>query len=160
MTKYTENFLNQIICGLTLRAACFSLYLTQLRGRGVGNSHHPPQYLKIHKWYKVKTFTRHISWQKMTIDDVAILVTWLGDNLQTRNKMGNRYPISGFPATVLISNFVRYIRVTKESHPWPVTWQSRDLDTIPDWIENRVRFCISSSICTIDFNFVRYVGVT
>ena len=41
--------------------------------------------------------------------------------------MRNRYLISGSITTMLISNFVRYIRVTKKLHPWHhhgshVTW--------------------------------------
>ena len=53
----------------------------------------------------------------MNIDDVIILVTLLGYNSQTRNKMRIRYPISGSIATALISNFVRYVRMTKELYP-------------------------------------------
>ena len=86
-----------------------------------------PQYLNIHIWYEVETYTRHTSWQRMTINDVINLVTWLRYNLQTRSKIRNRYPISGSIATILISNFVRYVRVTKKLHPWhyhdsQVTW--------------------------------------
>ena len=50
--------------------------------------------------------------------DVIILVTWFGNNLETRNKMRNRYLFSGFIGTILISNFVSYVKVTKELHPW------------------------------------------
>ena len=96
----------------------------------------PPWYLNIHIWYEVEADTRNTSWQKMTNDDVIILVIWLGYNLQTRNKMRSRYPISGSIATILISNLVRYVRVTKELHRWHhrgshVTWIQ-----CTDWIEN------------------------
>ena len=52
-----------------------------------------------------------------TTTDVIILVTWFGNNLETRNKMRNRYLFSGFIGTILISNFVSYVKVTKELHP-------------------------------------------
>ena len=79
---------------------------------------HPTRFLNIHIWYKVETYTTHTSWQKMTNDNVIILVTWLGYNLETRNKMRNRCPNSGFITAILISYFVRCVRVTKELHPW------------------------------------------
>ena len=65
------------------------------------------RYLNIHIWYEIETYARHTSWPKITIDDVIILFTWIGYNLQTRSKMRNRYPILGSIATILISNFVR-----------------------------------------------------
>ena len=68
--------------------------------------------------YEVETYTRHTSCQKMKIDDAINLVTWLGYNLQTRNKMKGSYPIPGSVATILISNLVRYFRMTKEFHLW------------------------------------------
>ena len=88
---------------------------------GVGREWHhslPPRYLKIHKLYEFGTYIRHTSWQKMTIDEVIILVTWLGYILQTRNKIRNRFPIWGSIGTILISNFVRYVRAMKELYPW------------------------------------------
>ena len=94
-------------------------------GEGGGTTS-KPRYLNVHIWYEVGAYTRHTSWQKVTID-VIILVTWLGYNLKIRNKMRNRYPTPGSIATILISNFVRYVRATKELHPWHhhgshVTW--------------------------------------
>ena len=85
------------------------------------------RYLNIHIWHEVDTYTRHTSWQTMTIWWRHHLATWLGYNLQTRNKMRNRYPILGFIANILISNFARHVTVTKELHPWHhygghVTW--------------------------------------
>ena len=63
----------------------------------------------------------------MTVNDVINLVTCFRYNLQTRSKIRNRYPIPGSIATILISNFVRYNRVTKKLHTWhyqgsQVTW--------------------------------------
>ena len=95
-----------------------------------GGWYHPPPVSQcshmVWSWNLHQT-TRNTSWQKVTIDDVIILVTWLVYNLQTRSKMRNRYPISGSFATILTSNFVRYVRVTKDLQTWQhhdshVTW--------------------------------------
>ena len=119
---------------LTICAACFSLR------------------------YEGETYTRHASWQKMTIDDIIILVTWLWCNKQTRNKMRNRYPISGSIATILISNFVRYVRVTKELHLWhhhsnhAIMWLGYKLQTryLKLYMYYWLRLC---QICWSDIRF-------
>ena len=128
--------------------AYFSLYLM------VATTPTPPRYLNIHIWYEAETYTRHISWQKMTVDDVIILVTQLGCNWQTWNKMRNRYPISGSIATTLISNFVRYVTVTKKFTSMTPSWQSHDLDTIyrpdrkwgPDFVSQVLYALLTSTL--------------
>ena len=129
----------------------------------------PPRarYLNIHIWYEVETYTRRASWQEMTIDDVIILVTWLGYNSQTRNKMKDIYPISGSIATMLISDFVRYVRVTIELQPWHhhgshVTWKQ-----FTDRIENEeqilyLRFYIHYwlQLCQICWGDIRFEFMT
>ena len=78
----------------------------------------------------------------MIISDAIILVTWIGCNLQTRNKITNRYPIPDSAATILISNIVRvcyarYVRLKKDT-----IMAVRDLDTIyrldREWIPDFV----------------------
>ena len=111
-------------------------------------SPHNPQhfmYLNIHIWFEFETCTRYSSWQKLTIDDVIILVTRLECNLQTRNKMTTSWQsrdlrtiyrpdrklgpdfLSQVLCGELTTKFGRYVRMTKELHPWHhhgshVTW--------------------------------------
>ena len=49
----------------------------------------------------------------MTIDDIIVLVTWV--QVTDQKQYQEQIPL-GSIATTLISNFVRYVRVTKELH--------------------------------------------
>ena len=93
--------------------------------------------------------------EKITIDDIIVLVTWLWYNLQTRNKIRNRYPISGSIVTLLISNFARYDKGITFMRP---SWQSRDMDIIyrsnRKWVPDLVLYGVLTT------NFVRYVRMT
>ena len=71
--------------GLTLHAACLSLYLQQFVGCA-----HLPLKLKFYIWYKVETYTSVSSWQKITIADAINFVTWPISILQTRMQFCRR----------------------------------------------------------------------
>ena len=124
--------------------------------------HHslPPRYLKIHKLYEFGTYIRHTSWQKMTIDDVNILLRDLGTFYRPETKLGtdslSEVLLVLYWSQTLSDMLGRWKNYTHDTI-MAVTWLEYNLQT--RW-KMRTRFCISSSACSIDFNFVTYVGVT
>lgn len=61
---------------LTLCAACFSVFPKKLRGvEKRGSDAHTPWNIYFHTSYEVETYTRDISQQKMSIDDIIPFVT-------------------------------------------------------------------------------------
>ena len=128
-----------------LTVACLIGYYLCLRGVVPPTLPPPPiplnnsqhfMHLNIHIWYEFETCARYSSWQKLTNNDVIVLVTRLEYNLHTRNKMETLWQsrdlhtiyrpdrkwgpdfVSQVLCGLLTTNFDRYVRMTKKLHPW------------------------------------------
>ena len=107
---YTSEKFEYYDDGLIFYATSFSLCLKQLRvgWRGVSTSTNS---MKLKLTPDIPLDKR---WPLMTSS--FSLVTWVQYTYQKQNE--EQIPSLSFIATILISNFARYVRVTKELHPW------------------------------------------
>ena len=162
-----------------------------LDGGGTTNTQHPPpphppspphnsqhfMYLNIHIWYEFETCARYSSWQKLTNNDVIVLVTRLEYNLHTRNKMATLWQsrdlhtiyrpdrkwgpdfVSQVLCGLLTTNFDKYVRMRKKITSMTSSLWSRDLDkiNIPDrkWVPDLV-FQVLPALLASTFVMLRW----
>ena len=83
-------------------------------------------HLKFYMGYWLQTLSDMLGWQKNYFHDIIMVVMWLDTIYRSERKWGPDL-VSQVLHTLLTSNFVRYVKVTKELLPWHhhgshVTW--------------------------------------